>query len=128
MGATRALDFSNGTQLEDESRVKIEPMLPKQPPRPKGGRSRIFDRACLEGILFVFITACQWETLPPRMRLRRAWPNSVHQLRKTERTHLGNLPIRAFLTWADTRFVSPRNPPARKFLMLRQFESENALG
>ena len=31
----------------------IEPLLPPEPPKPKGGRPRLSDRACLIGILFV---------------------------------------------------------------------------
>jgi transposase len=31
----------------------IEPFLPRSPPRPKGGRPRVSDRACLTGIVFV---------------------------------------------------------------------------
>ncbi len=33
--------------------AKIEPLLPQRPRSPKGGRTRIPDRAVLEGILWV---------------------------------------------------------------------------
>src|SRR5207237_8699457 len=45
----------------------IEPLLPPQPPKPKGGRPRIPNRAALTGILFVLKTGLQWELLPQEM-------------------------------------------------------------
>src|SRR5215207_9010460 len=42
----------------------VEPLLPKHPPRPEGGRPRIADRACLTGIVFVLKTGIGWEDLP----------------------------------------------------------------
>ncbi|MDP9365456.1 MAG: IS5 family transposase [Chloroflexota bacterium] len=42
----------------------IEPLLPKEPPKPKGGRPRIPDRAALTGIVFVLRTGCPWRLLP----------------------------------------------------------------
>jgi transposase len=41
----------------------IEPLLPPAPPRSRGGRPRISDRAALTGILFVLRTGIQWEML-----------------------------------------------------------------
>ncbi len=45
----------------------IEPLLPKRPPRPKGGRPVVDDRAALSGILFVLKTGIPWEYLPQEM-------------------------------------------------------------
>lgn len=36
----------------------LEPLLPADPPKPKGGRPRIENRAVLAGILFVLRTGC----------------------------------------------------------------------
>lgn len=40
----------------DELWAAIEPLLPKERPRPKGGRPRVGDRAALAGTLFVLKT------------------------------------------------------------------------
>jgi transposase len=45
----------------------IQPLLPSTSPRPKGGRPRLPDRACLTGILFVLRSGIQWEMLPQEM-------------------------------------------------------------
>jgi transposase len=42
----------------------IEPLLPIEPPKPKGGRPRVPDRAALGGIIFVLRTGCPWRLLP----------------------------------------------------------------
>jgi transposase len=42
----------------------IEPLLPREPPKPKGGRPRLSDRAALTGILFVLRSGLPWEMLP----------------------------------------------------------------
>ena len=45
----------------------IEPLLPQEPPHPKGGRPRIPDRAALGGIVFVLRTGCPWRLLPKEL-------------------------------------------------------------
>jgi transposase len=45
----------------------IQPLLPEEPPKPKGGRPRVSDRAALTGILFVLKTGIPWEMLPQEM-------------------------------------------------------------
>ena len=45
----------------------IQPMLPALPLRPKGGRPRLPDRACLTGILFVLRSGIPWEMLPQEL-------------------------------------------------------------
>jgi transposase len=42
----------------------IDPLLPKEPPKPKGGRPRVPDRAVLGGIIFALRTGCPWRLLP----------------------------------------------------------------
>lgn len=53
--------------VSDELWAVIEPLLPPDPPRPKGGRKRISNRKCLTGILFVLKTGIGWEDLPQEM-------------------------------------------------------------
>jgi transposase len=53
--------------LPDELWERIRPLLPPEPPKPKGGRPRVSDRACLTGILFVLKTGCPWEYLPQEL-------------------------------------------------------------
>jgi transposase len=53
--------------LPDELWEIIEPILPKRPPGPKGGRPRLGDRRALTGILFVLKTGLAWEDLPKEM-------------------------------------------------------------
>ena len=53
--------------VTDELWQIIEPLLPKEPPKPKGGRPRVSDRAALTGILFVLKTGVPWEYLPREM-------------------------------------------------------------
>ncbi len=45
----------------------IEPLLPQDAPKPKGGRPRVPARAALTGILFVLRTGIPWEMLPAEM-------------------------------------------------------------
>ena len=45
----------------------IEPLLPEEPPKPKGGRPRIEDGAALIGILFVLKSGIPWDMLPKEM-------------------------------------------------------------
>ena len=53
--------------VTDELWTVVEPLLPKQPPKPKGGRPRVNDRAALTGILFVLNSGIPWEVLPQEM-------------------------------------------------------------
>ena len=78
--------------VTDELWIVVEPLLPKQPPKPKGGRPRVNDRAALTGILFVLKSGIPWEMLPQEMgcgsgmtcwRRLKEW----HRARVWERLH-----------------------------------------
>lgn len=53
--------------VPDELWALVEPILPKHPPSPKGGKPRKPDRLCLTGILFVLKTGIPWEDFPQEM-------------------------------------------------------------
>jgi transposase len=53
--------------VPDELWAIVEPLLPPHPPRPRGGRKPVDDRACFAGILFVLKTGIAWEDLPAEM-------------------------------------------------------------
>ena len=55
------------TLVSDELWAVVEPLLPKERAKPKGGRPRISDRAALTGILFVLKSGIGWELLPQEM-------------------------------------------------------------
>jgi len=50
--------------LPDPLWREIEPLLPPEPPKPKGGRPCVPDRACLTGIIFVLRTGLPWNMIP----------------------------------------------------------------
>jgi transposase len=53
--------------VTDELWEIVEPLLPPEPPKPKGGRPRVEDRAALTGIVFVLKSGIPWEMLPQEM-------------------------------------------------------------
>ena len=53
--------------VSDELWAAIEPLLPPEPPKPKGGRPRIDNRRALTGIIFILRTGSPWEMLPQEM-------------------------------------------------------------
>jgi transposase len=53
--------------VSDELWQILEPLLPPEPPKLKGGRPRVSNRAVLGGILFVLKSGIPWEMLPPEM-------------------------------------------------------------
>ena len=50
--------------VPDDLWAVIEPLLPSEPEKPKGGRPRASDRAALAGIILVLRTGMQWKHLP----------------------------------------------------------------
>jgi transposase len=68
--------------VPDELWMLIEPLLPPERPKPKGGRPPVPHRAALTGIPFVLKSGLPWEMLPQEMgcgsgmtcwRRRRDW-------------------------------------------------------
>jgi len=53
--------------VSDELWAVIDPLLPPEPPKPRGGRPRIPDCAVLTGILFVLKSGIPWQMLPQEL-------------------------------------------------------------
>ncbi len=53
--------------VPDELWAIVEPLVPEERPKPKGGRPRVPNRACLTGIIFVLKTGLPWELLPQEL-------------------------------------------------------------
>jgi transposase len=47
--------------VSDELWKTIEPLLPDEPPKPKGGRPRVDNRSALAGIIFVLKSGIPWD-------------------------------------------------------------------
>lgn len=53
--------------LPDRLWKAVQPLLPRERPRPLGGRPRVSDRACLTGIIYVLRTGMPWRLLPAEL-------------------------------------------------------------
>src|SRR5262249_20696877 len=53
--------------VSDDLWAVIDPLLPPEWPKPKGGRPPVPHRAALSGILFVLKSGIPWEVLPQEM-------------------------------------------------------------
>ncbi len=73
--------------VPDDLWYLIEPLLPPEPPKPKGGRPRVPDRVALAGILYRVRTGCQWKALP-----RDFGSGSTCHLRMTQWARAGVFP------------------------------------
>jgi len=51
-------------RIPDALWERIEPLLPPECPKPKGGRPRAPSRRCMDAIFYVLRTGCQWKALP----------------------------------------------------------------
>src|SRR5687767_1826424 len=99
----------------------IAPLLPPEPPKLKGGRPRVPDRAALIGILFVLRSGIPWELLPQEMgcgssvtcwRRLRAW-QQVGVWDRLHRTLLDRLGRADQLDWSRASLDS-RSVPAKR--------------
>lgn len=53
--------------VSDRLWKEIHPLLPPEAPKPKGGRPRLPDRACLTGIVYVLRTGMPWRLVPTEL-------------------------------------------------------------
>jgi len=105
--------------LTDEQWKKIEPLIPKPPPRPKGGRPRKDNRLVFEGILWILKTGARWKDLPDKYphpstcwrRLKEWYEAEV--LKDMWRAFLSELDANGVLDWEES-FIDASFFPAKK--------------
>lgn len=122
--------------VSDKLWALVEPLLPKRPPRPKGGRPPLDDRKTLTGIVFVLKTGIPWEDLPQELgcgsgmtcwRRLRDWQqagvwDAIHrllldELRKADRIDLSRAVVDSSsvrAVFGGTKRVRTRPTDARK--------------
>jgi len=110
--------------VSDDLWREIEPLLPAEPPHPKGGRPRVPARAALTGILFVLYSGIPWEMLPQEMgcgsgmtcwRRLRDW-HQAGVWHKLHRLMLDKLGIAGKIDWSRASADSS-TIPAKKGAM-----------
>ena len=108
-----------GRLLTDAQWQKIQPLLPRRPKRPRGGRPRADDRKVLEGILWVLRSGARWQDLPEEFpspatcwRRLRDWEKQAVWL-EIWRAFLGELNERHQLKWSES-FMDGSFAPAKK--------------
>jgi transposase len=55
------------TLVPDKLWKEIEQLLPREKPKPLGGRPRVDNRACLTGIVYVLRTGMPWRFVPEEL-------------------------------------------------------------
>ena len=97
-----------GRLLTDAQWEKVRPLLPKRPPRPRGGRPPAPDRKVLEGILWILRSGARWQDLPEEFpspatcwRRLRDWEEQGVWL-AIWRAFLGELNERQQLKWSES--------------------------
>jgi transposase len=108
-----------GRLLTDAQWAKIQPLLPKRPKRPRGGRPRADDRQVLEGILWMLRSGARWQDLPEVFpspstcwRRLRDWEEQEIWL-VIWRAFLGELNEHQQLNWSEA-FLDGSFAPAKK--------------
>src|SRR5215208_931389 len=123
--------------VSDDLWAIVAPLLPAEPPKPKGGRPRVPDRACLTGILFVLKTGIPWEMLPVEMgcgsgvtcwRRLRDW-QAAGVWDRLHRVLLDRLGEAGQIDWERASLVSasiPAKRGAQKPQRIRQIKERRA--
>ena len=100
--------------LSEQEWERIEPLLPRQKKRPKGGRPPMGNRKAMTAILYVLRTGCQWKALPQSLGagstvpdrfqewvkagvFKKMWKSGLLELDEKKRTGLGM----AVYGWSD---------------------------
>ncbi len=106
--------------VSDELWELVEPLLPPEPDKPKGGRPRLPARSVLEGIVYVLKSGIPWSMLPKELgcsgvtcwRRLRDWQKAGmwHGLRHLLLDELGKLGL---IDWSRAS-VDSASIPAKK--------------
>ena len=104
----------------DELWEVIEPLLPPEPPKPKGGRPRVPARVSLSGIVYVLKTGIPWGLLPREFgcsgvicwRRLRDW-RRVGVFEKLHRALLNRLSRAGQIDWSRASLDSASIPARR---------------
>ena len=107
--------------VSDELWRIVEPLLPTEPSKARGGRPRIPDRAVLSGIVFVLRSGIPWRMLPKEMgfgsgvtcwRRLRDW-QKAGVWRRLHRALLDRLGKRGEVDWSRASLDSASVPAKR---------------
>lgn len=109
--------------LTDEQWQRVAAHLPMHPPSPKGGRPRVEDRECLEGLLWLLRTGAAWQKVPVDLpsgstcwRRLQEWAgegvlSELHAILIAELGELGRLDLEPLL--ADATFIRAKKGATR---------------
>ena len=67
-------DVNDSYKIPDALWSEIEPLLPPEKPKPKGGCPRMSNRKAMDAIFYILRTGCQWKALPRSLGA----PSTVH--------------------------------------------------
>ena len=111
--------------INDDQWKKLEPLLPKRKPSPKGGRPATDNREGIEGILWILRTGARWQDLPDRYpspstcwRRLRLWEDMGGCL-DIWRKFLSIMDEKGLLDWEEA-FIDGSFAPAKKKGRLRR--------
>ena len=62
--AALCLQIDANWRIPESLWERLEPLLPTEGPKPKGGRPRALARQCMDGVFYVLRTGCQWKFGP----------------------------------------------------------------
>lgn len=72
--ANNDVNVNETYRISDKLWEQIEPLLPAEVPKPKGGRPMMDNRKAMDAIFYVLRTGCQWKALPRSLGA----PSTVH--------------------------------------------------
>lgn len=107
--------------ISDELWQFVEPLLPVEPLKPKGGRPRLCNRAAFSGIIYVLKTGIPWGMLPTEefgcsgvtcWRRLRDW-QKAGVWRRLHRILLDRLGMVGAINWSRASLDSASTPAKR---------------